>query len=204
MKNINTQLLILLLVPFLGACSNGWSKAESALINEASYSRMRVLTVDHAEDSLLLRTPSAPLTRREVASEEFGRLVASMIETVNDPQNAGVGIAAPQVGILRRVVVVQRVDRPGTPFEVYVNPEIVAYGDHWAAGGEGCLSVPNARGEVERAQSIRLAWRDAVTFQPREELIEGFAAVIFQHEIDHLDGTLYTDRATSITPDKEN
>ena len=67
-------------------------------------------------------------------------------------------------------------------------------------GGEGCLSVPGLRGEVERASVIDLEWRDAVTFELRSERIEGFTAVIFQHEIDHLDGILYTDRATTLTP----
>lgn len=184
----------------LVGCSNkgGWTPQERALINGAHYSRMAIMSVENPSDSLLLRTPSTPITHSDLLAPEFGRLVASMIESVNDPSNAGVGIAAPQVGILRRVVVVQRFDKVGEPFEVYVNPQITAYSDQKKVGSEGCLSVPNKRGEVYRAESISLRYNDAVTFEPREEQVEGFTAVIFQHEIDHLDGILYTDIATSL------
>jgi peptide deformylase len=104
-----------------------------------------------------------------------------------------VGIAAPQVGILRRLVAVQRFDKEGEPFEFFVNPEIVEMGDEWAVGGEGCLSVPEISGSVERAQSLVLRYRDA-EFVEHTEHIEGFTAVIFQHEIDHLNGTLFIDK----------
>lgn len=194
-----TTPLVVLFALFATACTDGWSRHERELINTAAYSRMRVSTVTTPSDSLLLRTPSAALTEKEVGSIEFGRLIASMIETVNDPENSGVGIAAPQVGILRRIIVVQRVDKAGCPFEVYVNPEIVEHSATMQTGGEGCLSVPNLSGVVERHESIRLRWRDAVTFELREETIEGFTAVIFQHEIDHLNGILYTDRAERLT-----
>lgn len=182
----------------LTSCTQGWTQAESELITAAAYSRMRVVTTANPSDSLFLREKCAPLTKKEIMSPEFGMLAASMIETVNDEYHAGVGIAAPQVGIGRRMVVVQRFDKAGRPFEVYVNPEITAYGEERALGGEGCLSVPDMRGKVERATSIELSWRDAVTFEPRHERIEGFTAVIFQHEIDHLDGTLYIDRASEL------
>ena len=180
----------------MAACSpsTSWTPEERKLINEASYSRMRVTKTNDAADSLLLRTPCAPLTRKQIESPEFGRLVASMMETVNDPYHGGVGIAAPQVGILRRMVIVQRYDKPGRPLEVYVNPAITRYGEDKKLGPEGCLSVPNRRGEVERSQSIEIEWRDALTFEPRKERIEGYTAVIFQHEIDHLNGVLYIDR----------
>lgn len=183
---------------FVTSCGGGWSATEEELINSSRMSRMRVTTVDNEADSLLLRSECLPLTAREVASPIFGRLVASMVESVNDPENRGVGIAAPQVGVLRRVVVVQRFDKAGTPFEVYVNPVIESYGEEWSVGSEGCLSVPGLRGEVRRATSITLGWRDPVDFEPRREVIEGFTAVIFQHEIDHLGGVLYTDRADSV------
>ncbi len=176
------------------SCATVWSPEERELINGAGLSRMRVVTIASEADSLLLRRECEPLTYKHISSPEFGRLVASMIETVGDPENEGVGIAAPQVGISRRVVVVQRFDKEGTPFEVYVNPEIVARSESVAIGGEGCLSVPDRRGEVPRATQITLRYRDAVTFEPRQEVVEGFTAVIFQHEIDHLDGILYIDR----------
>lgn len=195
MKQIIKKYLFLLVSPLLMVgCGSAWSQGERRLINEAAYSRMRVTTIACEADSLLLRTVCSPLTRKHIEAPEFGRLVASMIETVMDPENEGVGIAAPQVGILRRVVVVQRFDKAGTPFEVYVNPEIVARSESVALGPEGCLSVPDRREEVARATEITLRYRDAVTFEPREEVVEGFTAVIFQHELDHLDGILYIDR----------
>jgi peptide deformylase len=116
-----------------------------------------------------------------------------MLATVQNPENEGVGIAAPQVGILRRVVAVQRFDKEGEPFEFYVNPEIVEFGDEMELGGEGCLSVPDFSGDVWRAQRIVIKYRDE-KFAEHTETIEGFTAVIFQHEIDHLDGILYIDR----------
>lgn len=178
----------------VGCAPTTWSQAEKELINGAHYSRMRVTTIANSGDSLLLRSACTPLTHKHIEAPEFGRLVASMIKTVGDPENEGVGIAAPQVGVLRRVVVVQRFDKAGTPFEVYVNPEIVERSEEVTLGPEGCLSVPDRRGEVLRASAITIRYRDAVTFEPREEHIEGFSAIIFQHEIDHLDGILYIDR----------
>lgn len=193
-------LLSCLLLGSCQSCDSGWTPEERNLINAAAYSRMRVTQTDNTADSLLLRCECLPLSQKQVESLEFGRLVASMIETVNDEQHGGVGIAAPQVGILRRVVAVQRIDKEGRPFEIYVNPVITSYSDDKRLGGEGCLSVPGVRGVVERASAIELEWRDAITYELRTERIEGFTAVIFQHEIDHLNGILYTDRASKIIP----
>lgn len=197
-RSIATTLLLLAATT---ATARGWSDAERKLINDARCSRMRVTVITNSADSVLLRRVATPLSRREVRSTEFARLVASMIETVNDPQNAGVGIAAPQVGVSRRMVVVQRVDKQGTPFEVYVNPRIVSRSAELAIGGEGCLSIPDKRGDVPRATWIELEYRDPITFERRVERIEGFAAVIFQHELDHLDGVLYIDRAVQVCPE---
>ena len=127
--------------------------------------------------------------------EKFDRrlhdLLDDMAETLADAN--GAGLAAPQVGILRRMIAVQRFDKPGEPFEIYLNPEIVEYSAETAPGREGCLSIPGCYGEVTRAQQIVLRYRDE-QFAERTERINGFTAVIFQHEVDHLDGILYTDR----------
>ena len=197
MRHNATTLLCLLAVVLFSSCSRGWSVGEKELIREGNSGIMRVTTIDNKTDSLLLRTASQPLTRREVGSKEFDMLAASLLATVNNPTNSGVGIAAPQVGILRRVVAVQRFDKEGEPFEIYVNPEITSYGPEVTIGGEGCLSIPSLRGEVKRATSIEISWRDE-KFKQHRESIDGFTAVIFQHEIDHLDGILYTDRAASV------
>lgn len=173
------------------SCTAAFTAAERAKIGTGD-EIMPLTTIDNEADSLLLRQVSKPLSRREVASEEFATLCRRMLSTVTNPENEGVGIAAPQVGILRRLVAVQRFDKEGEPFEFYINPKVVEYGDDWELGGEGCLSVPDFRGDVLRAQSITILYRDT-QYKLHREVIEGFTAVIFQHEIDHLDGILYID-----------
>lgn len=184
---------------FTAGCNNPFTAAERKIIGNGN-EMMRVTTIDNQADSTLLRRTSRPLRKKDVLSEEFSTLCKRMLQTVQNPENEGVGIAAPQVGILRRVVAVQRFDKEGEPFEFYVNPEITAYSDDMELGGEGCLSVPEQSGDVWRAQRIEIKYRDK-DFCEHKEIIEGFTAVIFQHEIDHLDGILFIDR---IEEDEEN
>lgn len=116
-----------------------------------------------------------------------------MLETVQDPEHAGVGIAAPQIGINRNLIWVQRFDKTDKPFEFYINPKIIWRSKLYRKGTEGCLSIPDRKEEIERSYAIRIQYlteEGLVT----EENIEGFTAVIFQHEIDHLYGILYPDR----------
>lgn len=177
----------------LAGCSQGFSAAERETIRSGGEGIMRVLTVDDRSDSLTLRRKSAPMVEGIERADDYETLRRRMLATVQDPENTGVGIAAPQVGILRRMIAVQRFDKPGEPFEIYLNPKIVEYSAETAPGREGCLSIPDRSGEVKRAQRITLRYRDE-QFAERLERISGFTAVIFQHEIDHLDGILYTDR----------
>lgn len=177
----------------LAGCSQGFSAAERETIRSGGEGIMRVLTVDDRSDSLTLRRKSAPMVEGMERADDYETLRRRMLATVQDPENTGVGIAAPQVGILRRMIAVQRFDKPGEPFEIYLNPKIVEYSAETAPGHEGCLSIPDRSGEVKRTQRITLRYRDE-QFAERLERISGFTAVIFQHEIDHLDGILYTDR----------
>lgn len=186
-------LVCVLFAAAAGCARQGFDAAERRLIAEGRGGLMRVLTIADRDDSLFLRGVSAPLTARMLRTEKFSLLCRSMLATVRDSANAGVGIAAPQVGIARRMVAVQRFDKPGYPFEVYVNPEIVRRSDSLVAGPEGCLSVPDLYGRVKRAQAIELRYRDTA-FVEHTETVSGYTAVIFQHEIDHLDGVLYIDR----------
>lgn len=174
-------------------CSQGFDCTEKEIIQAGEGEIMRVLTVADRTDSLTLRRKSAPMTEGMERSDDYETLRRRMIATVRDPENTGVGIAAPQVGILRRMIAVQRFDKPGEPFEIYLNPEIAEYAPETAPEREGCLSVPGRYGEVTRARRIVLRYRDE-RFAERTERIDDFTAVIFQHEIDHLDGILYTDR----------
>ena len=183
------------------SCNSGegtFTEKELSLINGAD-SIMRVLTIDRPDDLAVLRAQSEDLSSETLSSEAFARLCSQMTATVTHPSQDGVGLAGPQVGLIRRVVAVQRFDKEGEPFEVYGNIRIVAHHGEKASGGEGCLSVPDRRGDVMRWQDIEIEYdavfsEGKVTVQPARERIQGFTAVIFQHETDHLDGVLYIDR----------
>lgn len=170
-----------------------WTAEEEALITESTDTKMRLWTVDNETDSVFLRQQCLPLTKEDIASPVFQQLKDRMLLTVTDPENEGVGIAAPQVGISRQLVAVQRLDKEGAPFEFYVNPCLAYLSEEKKNGWEGCLSVPGKRGEVSRSTWVVVEHNDEVDFTLHRDTIKGFTAVIFQHEIDHLDGTLYID-----------
>ena len=151
---------------------------------------MRVLTIADSSDLAVLRAPSANLSEKALQSDEYAGLCSLMVATVTHPTQDGVGIAGPQVGLNRRVVAVQRFDKEGEPFEVYPNISIVWASDSLAFCPEGCLSVPDRRGDVARSTEIVIEYGIPAV----RDTVSGFTAVIFQHEIDHLDGVLYIDR----------
>jgi peptide deformylase len=197
-----------------GGCSSrgGWTASELDIISSVipgtdslGTSILRVLTIADPDDSLVLRTPCADFTPSMLQSPEFEALSSLMLATVQDPSEDGVGIAGPQVGISRRIVAVQRFDKPGEPFEVYPNIRIVATHGDLCPGPEGCLSVPGLRGDVMRYRDIDITYtlvgasadgQSNAALAPRDttERVQGFTAVIFQHECDHLDGVLYIDK----------
>ena len=177
----------------LSGCSGNWKADEKSIICSES-DTLHVLTVDNPEEEALLRSTSADLSPAMIGSAEYGVLAAKMIATVTSPSQDGVGIAGPQVGILRRIVAVQRFDKNGEPFEVYPNISVTkVYGDP-VPGPEGCLSVPGRRGEVNRWQDIEIGYSSPKTLRDTTERVTGFTAVIFQHECDHLQGVIYTDK----------
>lgn len=191
----------------VGSFETGNFTKEEATLIRSTDSTMRVLTITDSRDLGILRTSSSDLSEEALASEEYDRLCSLMVATVTHPSQDGVGIAGPQVGLNRRVVAVQRFDKPGEPFEVYPNIRMVWSSDSLAAGYEGCLSVPDRREEVMRSTEIVIEYSalcpsedngDGYDIQTVRETISGFTAVIFQHEVDHLDGVLYIDR---IQPD---
>lgn len=155
------------------------------------------------QDSAILRTPSVDFTRAELRSPRLRTLMAKMLSTVTDPSQDGVGIAAPQVGINKRLVWVQRLDKEGEPFECYLNIHIDTLMGAMNPGPEGCLSVPGMRGTVRRYESVVISYVNPESLSQCTETVEGFTAVIFQHECDHLDGVLYIDRADSVYKDEK-
>jgi peptide deformylase len=163
-------------------------------ILDGADSFMRVLTIEKPRDLAVLRAQSSDFSSEALLSEEFERLSELMVATVTHPSQDGVGIAGPQVGLNRRVVAVQRFDKEGEPFEVYPNVRIVWQSDSLTFGPEGCLSVPDRREDVARSQEIVIEYTAVPGLKTIRDTISGFTAVIFQHEVDHLDGVLYIDR----------
>lgn len=214
-KTLSTApVLGFLLIMTIGASSccspsEGFSEKELALI-ESTDSIMRVLTVEDSLDNAVLRAPSKDFSIEALRSETFAELERLMVATVTHPSQDGVGIAGPQVGLNRRVVAVQRFDKGiagadgdmGYPFEVYPNIRIIWASDSLSAGPEGCLSVPGRRGDVLRSQEIVVEYADMTSIRDTScedipmirDTVRGFTSVIFQHEIDHLEGVLYIDR----------
>lgn len=174
--------------------NGGWDTSELEAIN-SEQSVMRVLTISEKEDSLFLRKNCDNLSTEMLLSEEYARLAGKMISTVSSPEQDGVGIAGPQVGIGRNIVAVQRFDKEGEPFEVYPNIRISALRGETFPGKEGCLSVPDTSGTVLRYRDITITYTSPVSLKDTSEDVTGFTAVIFQHETDHLKGVLYIDSA---------
>lgn len=146
----------------------------------------------------VLRQRARELTPDEIRDPELERLVVDMIDTLRD--YGGIGLAAPQIGESVRVAIIEIEggpsrygEIPSMPLSVFINPEIEVLEGDTRGLWEGCLSVPGLRGYVERPQHVRVAYTD-LEGDPYELELEGFFATVFQHELDHLDGTLYVDR----------
>ena len=135
-------------------------------------------------------------------------LLANMEETMKNAQ--GVGLAAPQIGKDIRLFLIdaspfaenEELDAEEREFlknfkRTFINARIVEEeGDEWAFN-EGCLSIPNINEDVYRPETIRVRYLDE-KFDPKEEVLDGLAARIFQHEYDHIEGVLFTDRLSSL------
>lgn len=149
-------------------------------------------------DPRLLRV-SEPVTRFD--TPELHELLTDMFDTMVAAD--GAGLAAPQIGVLLRVVVfgfernARYPDAPGVPKTILINPVIEAVGDSVQDGWEGCLSVPGLRGLVPRYERIRYRGFDE-RGAPIDREVEGFHARVVQHECDHLDGILYPMRVRDL------
>ncbi|HEY8483411.1 MAG TPA: peptide deformylase [Longimicrobiales bacterium] len=139
----------------------------------------------------VLRQKAEPVVE---VDDEVRRLIADMFETMYDAD--GVGLAAPQVGVSLRVIVVDPRDESVPPFAL-VNPEIVERAEEVERGEEGCLSIPGLREIVERSARVVVEGLDRDGL-PRRIEAEGLVARILQHEIDHLDGILFIDRLSPL------
>ncbi|MDR1348882.1 MAG: peptide deformylase [Prevotellaceae bacterium] len=197
MEKIKKMFCICIAFIFAAGCTKSslsFTDSEIELINKYSQQKMRVLIYNNESDSLILRQQAKEFSIADLQSDIFKSLKAQMLLTVQDTTNTGVGIAAPQVGISRRLIAVQRFDKPGEPFEFYANAYIVYFSEDRQTGAEGCLSIPNIRGNVERSQTVAVKHVDMEMLKTRIDTVSGFTSVIFQHEIDHLNGILFIDK----------
>ncbi len=139
-----------------------------------------------------LRIRSSPVEVSAIASERMQTFFKELTETMN--LERGVGIAAPQVGIHERVIIVDT----GSGVHTFVNPEIIDRSHRTVNSEEGCLSVPGVWGIVKRNKTVKVKALNK-DGQPVELDVDGLTAIIFQHEIDHLDGVLFIDRVEKFT-----
>jgi peptide deformylase len=154
---------------------------------------LEILTVDDPEQLKILRSKSRKVQQ---VTPKLVALAEQMLETMH--QANGVGLAAPQVGVQQRFFVAELPEDPENeqPRETYIvfNPELVkGWGEQ--VGYEGCLSIPGYVGEVARFEQVAIKGLNEKGHPVRLK-VEGYLARVFQHEIDHLDGVLYTDRLT--------
>jgi len=163
----------------------------------------RVLLTTNEADSLILRAKSEDISPVS-DNKDLLLLVQRLLVTMDMEQ--GVGIAAPQVGVLKNVLLFVRTDQENFPVDAAINPRIVNHPEETVCfEGDGCLSVPEQSGNTFRYPWIEVEYTNIYGEIVRERL-EGysragnFAAVIFQHEFDHLQGTLFTDK---ICPDTD-
>ena len=158
---------------------------------------MAILPIVEVPDPRL-RQISSPV---EDVNDEVRKLIADMFETMYDAP--GIGLAAIQVGVPKRVLVMdlqEPEEEGGEPVKdprVFINPEIIQHSDEEVPYLEGCLSVPDQYAEVERPDHIRARWLDEQGKQHEQDL-DGLIAVCLQHEMDHLEGILFIDHLSRL------
>lgn len=150
----------------------------------------------------VLRQAAGTVTEDELLDPATQRLIDDMIETMRDAD--GIGLAAPQVHVSKRIQVVEiRANKryptaPSFPLMVLVNPEVEPLTSDLIEAWEGCLSVDDLRGKVRRPAAVAVRYLDRFG-EPREFEFEGFPAVVVQHETDHLVGKLFVDRMSDMS-----
>ena len=132
----------------------------------------------------------------EVFDKELKTIVKNMYETLYASGN-GIGLAAPQVDIRKRIVVIDlNEDGKSSPI-TFINPRIIKFSDEKFINQEGCLSVPEYYADVERAKEVEVEWFDDLGKKTKKKL-SGLLSICIQHEIDHLDGILFIDHLSAL------
>ncbi|MGH2939017.1 MAG: peptide deformylase [Solirubrobacterales bacterium] len=163
---------------------------------------MTVLPIREMGDPVL-RQEAREVPIEELASAEVQGLIDDMIETMRVAD--GAGLAAPQVGVPLRIAVIEVREgnprypyKPPLPLTVIVNPQLTPLDGATFATNEGCLSMPNVRGDLERFENVGVRYLDREG-EMHEETRRGLTAGTFQHEVDHLDGILFVDRMADMS-----
>ncbi len=159
---------------------------------------MPKLKIETWDDNEILRSVSEIIKPNEI--KKYQPLALDMIKYIKNPDNGGVGLAAPQVGVNKRLIVVSLMkDYEDENYRVIamVNPDIIEHSEEKVKWEEGCLSVPGETGDVLRWPWIKVSFVDPEGRKYALKL-ENLSARIVQHEIDHLDGILFTDKAENI------
>ena len=165
---------------------------------------MPKLIIETGEDNEILRSVSDTIKPAEM--KQYRALAESMVKHIKNPDNGGVGLAAPQVGVNKRLIVVSLMktyDDETYRVIAMINPEIIEHAETKVKWEEGCLSVPGETGDVERWDWVKVSFVDPEGRKYALRL-ESLAARIVQHEIDHLDGILFTDKAENIVFNEES
>ncbi len=151
----------------------------------------------------ILRERALAVDPAEIGSPQFSRFIDDMVETMRESD--GVGLAAPQVYVSKRVAVIEvkganprYPNMSGVPLTVLINPEIVAHTDETEDDWEGCLSIPDLRGRVPRWAWVEVSALDREG-EPVRFRASGFFARVIQHELDHLDGKVFIERMTDLS-----
>ncbi|MBP6981301.1 peptide deformylase [Candidatus Gracilibacteria bacterium] len=153
--------------------------------------------IETGENNTILREKSTPVHPRELS--QYVGLANDMVKYVKNPENGGVGLAAPQVGVNKRIIAISLMhtyDDEEYRTIAMINPEIVEHSEEMCLDEEGCLSVPGEKGEVSRWKSVKVNFLDTKGIKYSLKLTE-LSARIIQHEIDHLNGVLFTDKVES-------
>ncbi len=158
----------------------------------------RILNVALPDDARILKQASVPVG---AVTDEVRALADDMLQTMYDAP--GIGLAAVQVGELVRIIVMDlaREDEPKAP-KVFVDPVVTWSSDETKPWEEGCLSIPEIYDEVERPARVRLSYTDRDGARVEDEEADELYAVCIQHEIDHLNGVLFTDHLSRLKRDR--
>jgi peptide deformylase len=157
--------------------------------------QLKIYTIEDPKEEKLLRTRSKEVSQKELNSKEFQKFIKDLLYTAQTSEGQvgleSAGISAPQVGVLKRVS--YALDYNTGKFELLINPVVQNIGEKTDIDLEGCLSVPNREGKVERFRKIKVKYINENGDTVKRRFTDLNARVV-QHEVDHLNGVLFIDK----------